>query len=90
MYHGRNVKKSDCCNAHLNTEGSVIHGYYDRCSICGKGSWPHGVDFHWEYIPSDYEKHLTDRIELLEQIIKIQFPEHWNNIQKKSNNESEV
>ena len=66
---GQDIKVSDCCNAEIEWAGNY-GDYFAKCSKCKSGIWPYGVKWHFQYIPSDYEKSLEDRIARLEKIIK--------------------
>lgn len=48
---------------------------FEVCGACGKGSWPHGVAYEHQYIPTDYEKSLEDRIVALENQIALLLPQ---------------
>lgn len=70
MSNGHTVKVSKCCKAALEWSGGVFDGFW-KCSECGRGRWPDGVQTDFVYHPSDYEKQLESRISSLEREFSI-------------------
>ena len=64
MSAGWNEEVTDCCSAPFVWAGN--NRAFKRCPNCGGGDIFWEVSTHFVYHPSDYEKSLEERIEILE------------------------